>query len=284
MTKKINLLIIAALYPSFWLLAQELYVPQASPKAAIEQTVGVCNIRVEYSRPSVKDRPIFGGLVPYGKVWRAGANAATVLSFDQDINIAGNKVAAGRYGLFIIPTEEKWTIILNRQWNQWGAYNYDSNEDVLRFKVHPSIKTFTEMCTFSFLSVTKTSAILQLAWEKTAIHLPIETSTQAQTLAEIDRTTQVLKNGWYTFSAAAQYHFYELKQNQKALAYIEMAIVLDAPNPSPWMLKSQILATQGKYAEAITTAEQAIQICKKTSHEFEIDENEENIRLWKSRL
>ena len=122
-------------------MAQELDIPRASPKASVSQMIGVCNVALTYGRPAARGRKIIGGLVPYDKVWRAGANEATVLSFDHDMSFGGKTISKGMYGLFMIPKKDKWTIILNRVYNQWGAYNYDSNHDVLRIEVTPQVHT-----------------------------------------------------------------------------------------------------------------------------------------------
>ncbi|MCW5515409.1 DUF2911 domain-containing protein [Muriicola sp. Z0-33] len=265
------------------LTAQEVEIPRASPKASISQTIGVCKVTVDYSRPGVRDRTIFGGLVPNNKVWRAGANEATVISFNYEIKFGGQKVAPGKYGLFMIPRADNWIVILNKDWGQWGAYNYSNEDDVLRIEISPQKADFIELCTYSFTGVDKTSGNLNMDWEHTRISIPLTTEAHTHTLAEIEKGVSSVKSGWYNFSAAAQYHFYERKEAAKALEYIDMAIALKAPNPAPWMLKSQILASEGKYNEAIDMAEKAILVSKKHNFLFEIEENEENIHKWKNR-
>lgn len=264
--------------------AQGLYIPQPSPKAAIEQTIGVCSVRLEYSRPSARDREIFGELVPHGEVWRAGANAATVLATDQDIQFGCRLLPAGRYALMMIPTAESWIIIVNSEWEQWGAFNYDPSEDVFRFTVDPIESGHTEMCTYAFERVDKTSALLILEWSTVRIEMPIAVDTRAQTIANIESMTGKMRSEWYTFSNAANYYFYELNRVEEAIEYVNVAIALDAPNPSPWMLKSQILASLERYEEAIALAEEAIEISKRTDHAFEIGENERQIKKWRGKL
>jgi hypothetical protein len=111
--------------------------PKASPAAKETGKAGNANITISYSQPSMKGRKIFGDLVPYGKVWRTGADEATVFETDRDVMIEGKKLAAGKYGLFTIPGENSWTIVFNKTWNQWGAYRYKQDEDVLRVDVKP---------------------------------------------------------------------------------------------------------------------------------------------------
>lgn len=271
-----------ALGSSIPLTAQELEIPRSSPMASVSQVIGVCRVMVNYGRPSVRERQVFGGLVKYNKVWRAGADEATTLSFNYEIKLGEKNVPAGKYGLFMIPQEDSWTVILNSDWNQWGAYNYDSKNDVVRIKVTPQAIDHTEMCTYSFTEVTKTTAVLNMQWENTQISIPIETNTHEQTLREIEKAVNASIQNWYLYSAAAQYHFYERKESEKALDYINIAIALNAPNPAPWMLKSQILASQGKYQEAITEAESAIVVSKKHQFWYEVEENEESIKKWET--
>src|ERR1035437_7342299 len=119
-------------------------LPRVSPNAAVFQTIGYTNISIGYCRPAVKEREIWGSLVPYGQVWRTGANEATTIQFNTEILIEGNKIPGGRYSLFTIPNESEWVVILNKIDNQWGAFNYKKNDDFLRFKVKPVPGNFTE--------------------------------------------------------------------------------------------------------------------------------------------
>lgn len=261
--------------------AQQLDVPRSSSKASVSQFIGVCEMKVHYARPSARGRKIYGELIPYGKVWRAGANEATVISFDQDVKFEGHLVKSGKYGLFVIPGENKWTVILNHQWNQWGAYHYDQNHDEIRFDVIPEKATQKEMFTIYFDGVDKVSGVMRLDWESLSVPIQLSTDTEAQTEKAIEEAVGEISKNWFTFSAAAQYYFYEKKEAEKALELIDMAIALDAPNPAPWMLKSQIKAYQKKYSEAISLAEEAIEVSNRHHFDFELEENESNIKKWK---
>ena len=263
------------------IFAQGLVIPRGSPKASISQFIGVCNVLVEYGRPSVRGRKILGDLIPYDTVWRVGANEATTISFNHSITIQGNEIPPGEYGLFMIPRKNKWVVILNNDAQQWGAYNYNKEDDIIRVELTQEKSDFTEMCTFSFVDVNKTSGILRLQWDNFKIDITITTETHNQTLREIELITNTVKENWYNYSAAAQFHFYELKEVEKALKLIDVAIVLEAPNPSPWMLKSQILAYQKKYKEAIKYAQEAIIVSKKYNLLHEVEENEEKIKTWR---
>src|ERR1039457_2756435 len=137
--KSLHLLVMAisglAVVSSLQAQAPNIEFPAASPACTLKQRVGLTDITVVYSRPSVKGRTIFGGIVPYGTVWRAGANQATKISFSTPVKLEGNEIPAGNYSLFAIPGEPEWTIIINKNTNQWGAFQYNTNDDLVRFKV-----------------------------------------------------------------------------------------------------------------------------------------------------
>jgi hypothetical protein len=143
--------------------------PQASPPAKVSGKAGNANITIAYSQPSVKGRVVFGDLVPYGKVWRTGANEATVFETDSDIMVEGKKLAAGKYALFTIPGEKSWTIIFNKTWNQWGSFKYKEEDDVLKVEVKPQSAPMTEMMTFSIANNK-----VKLMWEKTAVEFSVK--------------------------------------------------------------------------------------------------------------
>lgn len=149
--------------------------PRLSSKASVSQTVGYTDVTVDYGRPGVKGRVIWGGLVPYDEVWRTGANEATAISFSTDVKLNGNLIPAGRYSLFTIPTEGDWTVILNKVDNQWGAFKYDQNEDLIRFKVTPVKSNFVEWMSFRFDNMKPYSADLAFEWENLSFLLNINT-------------------------------------------------------------------------------------------------------------
>jgi len=154
-----------------------------SPKASISQTIGLTDVVISYSSPGVKGRKIWGGLVPYDKVWRAGANEATKITFSTDVWIEGKKLSAGSYGFFVIPKEKEWTIIFNKVADQWGAFEYNESQDALRLTVNPQQANFHEWLnyTFSDLNATahgKNSAVINLNWEKVRLPFKIETEVK----------------------------------------------------------------------------------------------------------
>lgn len=149
---------------------------RVSPKAGVSQTVGLTDISISYSRPGVKGRTIWGELVPYGKVWRAGADEATKITFSTDVLIEGKKLAAGSYSFFIIPNKNEWTVIFNKVSDQWGAFEYNESQDAIRFKVKPQTIDFQEWLTYSFYKTSETSALISLVWEKMKIIFKVEGS------------------------------------------------------------------------------------------------------------
>ncbi|MDX1438871.1 MAG: DUF2911 domain-containing protein [Rubricoccaceae bacterium] len=148
--------------------------PRVSPNAAVMQTIGTTNVVITYGRPSVNDREIFGGLVPYNEVWRTGANEATTITFSDNVTVEGQPLDAGTYGLFTIPTESTWTIIFNATAEQWGAFNYDASQDVLRVEVEPTHEFHIEQMGFWFDNVTTTSATAVLGWADVMVGFDIE--------------------------------------------------------------------------------------------------------------
>lgn len=153
--------------------------PRVSPDAAVSQTIGLTEVSVTYGRPGVRDRDIFSidGLVPFDQVWRTGANEATTITFSDDVRVEGEPIQAGIYGLFTIPQEDQWTIIFNRIANQWGAYDYDEAEDVLRVEVTPEESHYVDQMMFYFENITEESGNLVFHWDDTKVPVTIEPAT-----------------------------------------------------------------------------------------------------------
>jgi hypothetical protein len=147
---------------------------RVSPKAGVFQTIGITDVNVSYSRPGVKNRKIWGELVPYNKVWRAGADEATKITFSTDVIIEGKKLPAGSYGFFAIPGENEWTLIFNNVSDQWGEFTYNESEDALRIKVKPVSNSNHDWLLYSFTDMTSTTAQLNLIWEKLKVSFKIE--------------------------------------------------------------------------------------------------------------
>jgi hypothetical protein len=149
-----------------------------SPKATVKQTVGFTDVEIDFSRPGVKGREIWGGLVPYNKVWRAGANEATKITFSDDVKINGNNLKVGRYGFFAIPGRDNWLLIFNKVADQWGAFEYNEAEDVLRIEVTPEEGYFQEWLDYTITKTSKTEARVKLEWEKLKVPFTVEVSAE----------------------------------------------------------------------------------------------------------
>lgn len=149
---------------------------RVSPKAAVIQTVGFTEVRIDYNRPGVKERVIWNGLVPYNKVWRTGANEATKFTFSTDVKINDKTLKAGSYSFFAIPTNKNWTLIFNKVADQWGAFEYNEAEDVLRFDVTPEDGIVQEWLVYTITKTSKNSAVVTLEWEKLKVPFTIEVS------------------------------------------------------------------------------------------------------------
>lgn len=147
-----------------------------SPKATVKQTVGYTNITIDYGRPGVKGRTIWGNLVPFNAVWRAGANEATKINFASDVKINGKKLKAGSYSFFVIPTEKNWTIIFNKVADQWGAFEYNDVEDALRLEVTPEKENncWQEWLAFTITKTSDKIAVVRLEWEKLKVPFTVE--------------------------------------------------------------------------------------------------------------
>jgi tetratricopeptide (TPR) repeat protein len=183
-----------------------LKLPQASPEASVGQTVGVTDIQIRYHRPAVNKRKVWGGLVPYNEVWRAGANENTTISFSSDVTVGGQKLAAGTYGLHMLPTEKDWTVIFSREAAAWGSFSYDQKEDALRITVTPQAADVQERLGYSFEDPTDSSVDAVMRWEKVRVSFPITVDTPQVVLASIRQELRGLPRFfWQGWNQAAAY-------------------------------------------------------------------------------
>lgn len=238
--------------------AQPVSVPRSSSRQTIEQDLGLGKVTLSYSRPNVHGRTVFGELVPYGAVWRMGANSATSIKFTDEVTVEGNKVPAGEYGLFAIPGPDEWVIILNKTSRQWGAYSYKQEDDLVRFKVKPLQESAsTETMTFWFGNVDKTTCELEMRWEKSGFRLHISTDVDAKVMADIDK---VMNNDNKPYFTAAQYYYENGKDLNKALEWISVAEKSDPKSTGYKLWKARILLKMGRKAEALATAQEGVKL------------------------
>lgn len=232
--------------------AQQLPVP--SPAAFVKQTVGLTEFTIDYARPSMKGRKIFGGLVPYGEVWRTGANVATKITFNTDITFGSTPVGAGTYALFATPSEGTWTVMLNKDIEQWGTSNYREEMDVARVTVKAEKNAGTETFEIRFERITKNSAQLTLVWEETVVRVPIEVAVDAQAEKNIEAAIAAKPEDAMVYRNAANYYFQNNIKLDVAETYMDKSVALKADNWYSQYLYSLILAANGKKKEAVDAA------------------------------
>ncbi|NBB89561.1 MAG: DUF2911 domain-containing protein [Bacteroidetes bacterium] len=261
----------------------QITVPAPSPLAKMEQIVGLTEVHLEYSRPSAKGRTIFGGLVPYNKLWRTGANAATKVTFSEDVVIEGQELEAGSYALFTIPGENEWTIILNTDTEQGGTGNYDEEKDALRVTVKPqSLTEFVETFTIGINNITSSSATLNLRWENTEVIVPFTVYTDDQVEANI--AAVMAGPSARDYYNAASYYLAEGKDPNQALVWINKHLEMDEPKFWTLLAKSKIQAEAGDLKGAIQTAEQSKKMAMEAGYDVYVKRNEDNIAMWKKKM
>ncbi|MFK7922695.1 MAG: DUF2911 domain-containing protein [Bacteroidia bacterium] len=200
-------------------------LPQASQKASMMQTVGLTEVSITYSAPSVNDRPVWGNIVPMNQVWRAGANENTVISFSQAVQIEGADLAAGTYGLHMIPSENEWTLIFSNNSTSWGSYFYKESEDALRVKVSPTSTEHTELLQYSFSNPTNEQVELALAWEKLKVSFTITTNTDEIVFASAtDELRSTASFSWMGPYQIANYCLQNDTHLEEALSWIDQSI------------------------------------------------------------
>jgi tetratricopeptide (TPR) repeat protein len=236
-------------------------LPYISPSASVSQTIGYTNIIINYCRPAVKDRKIWDALVPFNQVWRTGANEATTIQFTRDVTVEGKKIPAGRYSLFTIPAEDKWTVIFNKEDKQWGAFNYKPENDLVRFEVKPRKGEFFERLQFSFKDVTDVSAVVVLNWEKLEVPFKVESDVYAQALAKIKKAIAADPDRWQNYTEGAMYAADNNVFLDEALLWADKAISV-AHDYFPYFVKAKVLLAQNKYREALNVLNK----CRDTGH------------------
>jgi hypothetical protein len=278
MKKVMTILAVASL---FFLnaTAQQVRTPSPSTPQYVKQDFGLSNIELSYSRPDIKGRKIFGDLVPFGKVWRTGANQATTLTFGDDVVIAGTKIPAGKYGLLTIPDEKQWTIIITKQLDVTSPTAYKQDQDIVRVNVAAhempmAIETFTII----FGNVTGSTCDLQMFWDKTFVSLPIKTDVDAKVMTQID---DALNKDNRPYFAAASYYLDNDKDLNKALDWFNKAT---EQNPTAFYMfyqKARCQAKMGKKQDAIATAQKSIQLSKDANNPDYVALNEKLIASLK---
>lgn len=258
--------------------AQQIKTPQPSPGQTIKQDFGISTIELTYSRPSMKGRKIFGDLVPFGQVWRTGANGVTKIKFADDVTIGGQPLKAGEYAIYTIPGEKEWDVIISKGVNNWGT-EYKQDEDVARFKVK-TIKMDQPLETFTmqFANIKSNSAELHIMWEKTAVAIPIVTDVDKKVMAQIDNA---MNKDNHPYFQAAMYYMESGKDLNQALSWFNKAI---EQNPNAYWVyhqKANALAKLGKKEEAKATAQKSMELAKTEKNEDYVKLNQKLLESLK---
>jgi tetratricopeptide (TPR) repeat protein len=270
----VALLMIATLFAN-----AQVKTPAPSPSAKMMQTVGMTEVIIDYSRPGMKGREIFGGLVPYKEIWRTGANAATKITFSSDVIIEKNELKAGTYALYTIPSETEWTIIFHKNLTS-NTGNYNVEEDVLRFNVKSSqMDNAVETFTIGVSNIGLGTANIDISWENTMVSLAIDTKVDAQVQSTIEKALSGPSMDDY-YQAAA-YNLVADKDLKQALEWINIAMEKGATEKF-WMVRRKALieAKLGQYKKAIASAKMSLELAEKANNTDYVRMNEESIKEW----
>lgn len=257
----------------------QLQLPSKSPSSSVSQTVGLTEVTINYSSPGVRGRKVWGALVPYGEVWRAGANEATRITFSKDVMVGTTNVPAGSYSLHMIPSAKEWTLILNKAAKQWGSYEYSKDSDLLRLQVAPKAIPQRERLAYVIADFTDEQANIDMEWEKVRVTLPVKMKTREQALANVKAAAD---NAWQPMNNAARYML-DNKDFATGMTYIEKSIAVEETWQNTWT-KAQLLAGSGKYKEATTVGEKAQALGTKNEAEFYgSDDVKMGLAAWKGK-
>ncbi len=280
------LLIACALVLSISINAQ-VETPQPSPFSKVEQKVGLTDITFEYSRPGVKGRTVFGDLVPFGKMWRTGANKNTQITFSTDVTIGGQEVKAGTYAIFVTPSATSWEVVFYSDANNWGTpQKWDDSKVAAKAtgQVH-DIPFDVETFTIDINGITNSGGNLEFIWEKTYVGVPFSVPTEDAVMASIDKT--MAGPGANDYYSAAVYYLQEGKDLKKAIKWMDEAIAMrkaaskDGKEPF-WMMrqKSLIHAKMGNKRKAIKAAEKSLSLAEDAGNADYVKMNKDSLKEW----
>ncbi|MEX1188095.1 MAG: DUF2911 domain-containing protein [Bacteroidia bacterium] len=263
-------------------LKSQIETPRPSPMSTVTQKVGLTEFSVVYSRPSAKDRLVFGDVVEFDKIWRTGANMASVFKADTDFKINGESVPAGEYALFTIPGKEKWTVILNKTAKQSGASNYKEEEDQIRFDVMPkNYASTTESFTIQFANLNDNKASVELIWANTLVSFDVTVEYDEVIMKQIDEV--MAGPGAGAYYNAASYYYKNNKDLNKALTWVNKSL---ESGERYWVmsLKAQIQAGLEDYSGAILTAAKAKEMAATEGDDAYVKMNESRVSDWATKV
>jgi tetratricopeptide (TPR) repeat protein len=254
-------------------LHAQVKMPQPSPTQTIKQEFALGNIEVKYSRPVTKGRKVFGDLVPFNKLWRTGANAATLIKFTDAVEIKGKKIDTGSYALYTVPGYDSWEVILNKGINNWGIEGYKESEDVARFRVEPiRVRDQVESFTLQFENVKPESCELHIKWEKTAVVIPINANIKERMRSQINAALLSEKKPYW--QATQFYNEYD-KNPRKALEFARKAVAEDPKAYWIWLYKANIEKETGDKKEAMESSKKSMEYAKEAKNDDYVKMNEE---------
>jgi len=257
-------------------VGQQIKTPRPSPDATVIQFVGVTEVKIDYSSPGVKGRKVWGELVPFGKIWRTGANEATTITFSDAVKVNGTELPAGTYGIHTIPNESEWEIIFSKDTKVDGSSNFNKDNEVLRIKAKPEEHHFMERMTFLFIDVTDNSVSVSLLWDKLKVSFKIETNTQELFLSNAREQLS-----WSPTFQAAQYCLTSNTNLEEAYKWIEASCLISEVYWNT-RVKAQIQNKLGMKNEAIASMEKAIEFgSKMESAPFDFDNMKKMLEDWK---
>jgi hypothetical protein len=261
-------------------LAAQIQTPAPSPACKMTQTVGLTEVTLEYSRPGKKGRTIFAadGLVPFGKMWRTGANAVTKVTFSDDVTVEGAALKAGTYGIITIPTAESWTVnFYTHESNSWNSYTEKTPAASVNVKTG-ELPFSVESFTMSVGNITTTTADIHLLWDNVMVNVGIEVEVDSKVMAAIEKTLGGPTVGDYY--AAGSYYHDSGKDLNKALEYVQKATMVDEPRFWQVRRESLILADLGRKEEAVKAAKKSLKLAEKAGNADYIKMNKDSIAEW----
>ncbi|WP_243765965.1 DUF2911 domain-containing protein [Polaribacter cellanae] len=263
--------------------AARIEAPAPSPFSTLEQKVGLTDVTIEYSRPNMRGRAIFGGLVPYGKTWRTGANANTKVTFSTDVTVNGKNIKKGAYALYTVPNKKSWDIMLYKDADNWGNPKEWDDAKVVASVAADVVKMPMKIETFTITldDLTNNSGVIGILWDDVYVGLPIEVPTNEMVMASINEVMKGSPNARAYYDAAV-YLKSENKDIDKALVWVDKAIEMTKDDPKFWMLRQQSLihAKAGKKETAIAAAKQSLELAKKAGNDDYVKMNEDSLKEW----
>lgn len=266
-------------------LVAQIEAPKASPFSKVEQDVGLTKITISYSRPGAKGRKVLGGLVPYGRIWRVGANESTKFTAEDDLTIMGNYLPKGTYALYAFPYKGHWDVVFHKNTGHWGDGRkaYDPEEDAFRIRIKPQeIPNYQENFLITFDEINHNSINMLWIWEHTLIKIPIIADTDTKMKQEI--ASSIEKNPTaQTYYEAARYLQEQGESYPEALSYLNKAIEIDGDTYYFYRIKSLVEAALKDYGSAIISAQKSLELAQKEDKDEFVRMNEQNISVWRTK-